>query len=65
MGKHLNTNYINLQNLKSRKKSEKINLVLSETGHYLAITKEDKCFDSIIERYEILEKVSNNIIDQI
>jgi hypothetical protein len=64
MGKYLVTDYINLIQLQGKKKSEQINLVLAETGQYVAITKEDKRFDSIIERYEILESVSNTIVDQ-
>jgi hypothetical protein len=65
LGEELTTSYVRDDALYTKSSSDQTRLVLSQTGRYVALTQEDKRFEKLIDRREVLEEVARNVLQEV
>jgi len=65
LGEELITSYVRDDALYGKTSSNQTRVVLSQTGRYVALTRDDKRFEKLIDRREVLENVAHNVLQEV
>lgn len=64
LGENLNRSYILSSNLEDKGESEQLKTVLSRSGNYVAVTRDDGRFEKLIDRQLLLEEVAKSLVKE-
>jgi len=63
LGNNLSTSYIELSDFRARSNADQVKAIVSQSGRYVPLVREDRRFDRLIDRHQIIERVASQVVE--